>query len=35
MNTTQNTPSLENLNTIAAISTLLAGIYFVVTNLLF
>ncbi len=35
MNTTTNTASLESLNLVATISTILAGIYFVAVNFLF
>ena len=35
MNTTSHTASLENLNFVATLSTLLAGIYFVAVNFLF
>ena len=34
-NTTANTASLENLNLVAAISSVLASIYFLAANLLF
>ena len=35
MNTTANTSSLENLNLVATLSTILAGLYFVAVNFVF
>ena len=35
MNTTSNTASLENLNLVAIVSTILAGLYFIAANFIF
>ncbi len=35
MNTTANTASLESLNVVAIVSTVLAGLYFVAINFVF